>query len=43
VEVGLELCAIVGLDDEYPERKSTDYLVHEADGRIFETTVRGVA
>jgi hypothetical protein len=32
VEVGLELCAIVGLDDEYPERKSTDNLVHEADG-----------
>ena len=33
MEVRLELGAVVGLDDEYPERKSSDNLVSiEADG-----------
>ena len=35
VEVGLELRAIVCLDNEHPEGTSTDNLVHEADGFDF--------
>src|SRR5688572_5482541 len=33
VEVGLELSAVVGLDDQDPERESPPYLVDELDRR----------